>query len=417
MFTKKLVLAFLIVTLFIPVAGLAYFWNEIGPTDIETYNFYVYGGGIAYEIICEENGILVNEGTEWIEYSYYDLPIWDVETVMTATADIIAVVGNGTDSDGIYAFNFSNYEFHILQWLLNPRFINYCPADSSFYAGGEEGLFKSPDGLNWQGVPFFDGMYCKDMEVYQEHYVVSTSGNAYYSSDAGDTWTESNTLQYLSDLEVSSDGTFYGIFPDGSWSSGLYSSTDYGMNWIVEFWEPYLSCAGYDEDGNLFVGWEIAQVINFGIAQWWTDISELEFMNEGLPCLEINQITIHPLIDCINIVACTDEGMYLLSDYQNDLDPDVIPASSIQASNFPNPFNPSTEILFQLPCSGIVDLNIYNSRGQHIKSLYNGFLPAGEHSLFWNGKNDKELQLASGIYHYQITAGKNQTTGKMLMIK
>ncbi|MCF7913485.1 MAG: hypothetical protein K9M99_13245 [Candidatus Cloacimonetes bacterium] len=413
---RKLLMACIFVTLFFPAAGLAYIWSELGPTDLETYNFYIFGGGVAYEIICEENGILVNEGSEWVEYSN-NLPVWDVETVMAATADLIAVMGNGSYSDGIYGFNFSNHEFNVLLWTINPRFITYCPADTSYYAGGEDGLFSSHDGLNWENVQFFDSMNCHDMEVYQEHYVVSTSGNVYYSSDAGDTWFESDTMQYISDLEVSSDGTFYGIFPDSSWSSGLYSSTDYGLNWIVEFWSANLSSTGFDEEGNLFVGWEIAQIIEQGIACWQTDISELAYMNEGLPCLEINQITIHPLIDCINIIACTDEGIYLLTDYQNDNDPDGIPASNIQASNFPNPFNPSTEISFQLPCSGKVDLNIYNSRGQFIKSLYHGFLPAGDHSLIWNGRNESGHPLASGIYHYQIIAGNNQTAGKMLMIK
>jgi len=141
---KKLFIAF-VVTLFIPVICQAYLWTQIGSADVETYDYYLFGGGVAYEIICEENGILVNEGGDWTEYSYGNLPVWDVETVMAATADIIVVMGDGTDSDGIYGFNFSNYEFNILQWLQYPHFINYCPADSHYYAGGEEGLFKSPD--------------------------------------------------------------------------------------------------------------------------------------------------------------------------------------------------------------------------------------------------------------------------------
>lgn len=417
MFKRKLFIACILVILCIPVAGLAYIWSEIGPTGIETYNFSLFGGGIAFEVICEENGILVNEGVEWIEYSYNGLPVWDVETVMAATADIIVVMGNGSYSDGIYGFNFSNYEFIVLEWMMNPRFITYCPADSSYYAGGEGGLLTSHDGLNWESIPFFNTMNCLDMEVYQEHYVVSTSGNTYYSSDAGTTWIESNTMQNISDLEVSAYGTFYGIFPDSSWSSGLYSSSDYGMSWEVEFWSANLSSAGFDESENLFVGWEIPQPFEQGIARWWTDISELEYMNEGLPSLSINQISWHPLIDCINIIACTDSGLYLLTDYLTEIEPDHIPDVEIAASNYPNPFNPETTISFTLPYSTEISLDIYNAKGEKVRDIFKGFLPAGNNSLPWNGRNNADIQLPSGIYHYKISAGQLEEFGKMILLK
>ncbi|MDP8321892.1 MAG: FlgD immunoglobulin-like domain containing protein [Candidatus Stygibacter australis] len=413
---KKFLIAF-VITLFIPVICLAYFWSEIGPADIETYNFYVFGGGVAYEIICEENGILVNEGDEWIEYSYYDLPVWDVETVMAATADIIAVMGDGSYSDGIYGFNFINHEFNILHWMLNPRFITYCPADTSYYAGGEDGLYSSHDGFNWENVSFFDNIQCLDMEAYQEHYVVSTSGNIYYSSDAGNSWNESNTMQNLSDLVVSPSGTFYGIFPDQSWSSGLYSSGDYGMNWEVEFWSVNMSSAGFDENDNLFVGWEVPQTMEQGIACWYEDISELEYMNEGLPCFQINQISWHPQIDCINIIACTDSGLYLLTDYLTEIEPDLITNIEIATSNYPNPFNPETTISFTLPYSTVISLDIYNAKGEKVRRLFRGFLSSGENYQLWNGTNDQGDQLPSGIYHYKITAGQLEEFGKMILLK
>jgi len=413
---KKLLIAF-VITLVIPVICLAYFWSEIGFGDIETYNFYVFGGGIAYEIICEENGILVNEGGDWIEYSYGNLPVWDVETVMAATADIIAVMGDGSYSDGIYGFNFINHEFHILHGMMNPHFITYCPADTSYYAGGEDGLYSSHDGLNWENVSFFDNMQCLDMEAYQEHYVVSTSSISYYSSDAGNSWSECNTMLNLSDLVVSPTGTFYGIFPDQSWSSGLYSSADYGMNWEVEFWSPNLSSACFDENENLFVGWEVPQTMEQGIARWWEDISELEFMNEGLPCSQINQISWHPLIDCINIIACTDSGLYLLTDYLTEIEPDLITKVEIATSNYPNPFNPETCINFTLPYSSEISLEIYNVKGEKVKSLFSGFLPAGANSLMWDGNTDQGIRLPSGIYHYQIKASNTTGYGKMILLK
>jgi len=413
---KKLFIAF-VITLFIPVICQAYLWTQIGPADVETYDFHVFGGGVAYELICEENGIIVNEGDEWIEYSYYGLPVWDVETVMAATADILVVMGDGTDSDGIYGFNFSNHEFNILQWLQYPHFINYCPADSHYYAGGEDGLFKSPDGLNWQSVPFFSDINCLAMAIYESNYVVSTAPQVYYSSDAGTTWNSITPYFLFSDLEVTDSGVFYGIFPYDSYSSGLRRSDDFGMNWYVEFWDMYMTCVSWDGAGFLFTGWNVPNGNQQGFAMWHTDIGELEYMNEGLGCLQINNITWNPLIYCLNRIACTDEGLYMITGYETDTSPDHITPLNITAHNFPNPFNPETCISFTLPYSADISLEIYNAKGEKVKSLFHGFLPSGNNSLLWNGRNDHGDQLPSGIYHYKIAAGQLEEFGKMILLK
>ncbi|MCF7913486.1 MAG: T9SS type A sorting domain-containing protein [Candidatus Cloacimonetes bacterium] len=417
MIKGKLFVACILVTLFIPAAGLAYSWSEIGPTDIETYNFHAFSGDNTYEIICEENGIIVNEGAEWLEYSCYDLPVWDVETVISDSIDIIAVAGNGTDSDGIYGFNFSSHEFQLLQALLNPRFIKYCPADTSYYAGGEDGLYKSADSLLWQPVQFFEGMNCKDMAFYNEHYVVAANNDIIFSVDAGVIWEARNLFLPFCDLEVNESGEFYGIFPDNSYSSGLYKSDDYGDSWAVEIWTMYISCAGFDHIGNLFVGWNIPEGNSEGVALWRTDIMEMQYMNDGLNCLQINQISWNPLIDSDNVIACTENGIYMLTDYLTGTDPDQVVPQQITAYNYPNPFNPDTEISFFLPENAQIELKIYNSRGQQIRNLFCGNLSAGNNSLSWDGKNDQGLTLASGIYHYQLTSSNSQLTGKMLMIK
>ncbi|MDP8220148.1 MAG: FlgD immunoglobulin-like domain containing protein [Candidatus Stygibacter frigidus] len=413
---KKLLIVFVII-LFIPVISLAYFWSEIGPTDIVTYDYYVFGGGIAYEIICEENGILVNEGGEWIEYSYYGLPVWDVETVMAATADIIVIMGDGTDSDGIYGFNFINHEFNVLHWLQYPHFINYCPADSHYYASGAGGLFKSEGGLNWQSVPYFNGIYCYDMVVDGDYYVVATSNDVYYSDDAGVSWSASASYLPLCDLEVSGSGDIWGVFPGTSYSSGLWRSSDHGATWTVEFWDMYMTCVSWDGSGVLFTGWNIPNGNPQGFAKWYTDFWELEYMNEGLGCQQINNITWNPLINCLNRIACTDEGLYMITGYETDISPDQITPSNIIAHNFPNPFNPETRISFALPYSTDISLEIYNAKGEKVNSLFRGFLASGENSLLWNGRNDHGDQLPSGIYHYKITAGQLEEYGKMILLK
>ena len=82
------------------------------------------------------------------------------------------------------------------------------------------------------------------------------------------------------------------------------------------------------------------------------------------------------------------------------------------AQNFPNPFNPSTEIKFSVPTGGRASLKVYNSIGQEIAALVDGEVEAGAHSAQFNANN-----LASGTYFYQLRTGDNVATQKMMLIK
>ncbi|HPA24833.1 MAG TPA: T9SS type A sorting domain-containing protein, partial [Candidatus Cloacimonas sp.] len=98
------------------------------------------------------------------------------------------------------------------------------------------------------------------------------------------------------------------------------------------------------------------------------------------------------------------------------IDPLLTPVT-LSCCNYPNPFNPETTISFEIPESGIVSLQIYNLKGQLIRTLINDFLPTGKQSLVWNGTDNENKPVASGVYLYKIKAGKNSTTAKMLLLK
>jgi hypothetical protein len=80
--------------------------------------------------------------------------------------------------------------------------------------------------------------------------------------------------------------------------------------------------------------------------------------------------------------------------------------------NYPNPFNPSTEIRFGLPQQSDVKIEVFNILGQKVITLFEGLLPAGFHSVHWNGSNS-----SSGIYYYRITAGSYGDIKKMTLLK
>ena len=80
--------------------------------------------------------------------------------------------------------------------------------------------------------------------------------------------------------------------------------------------------------------------------------------------------------------------------------------------NYPNPFNPETNIRFSLPEDQIVNLNIYNMTGQLVESLVNERRSAGVHSVHWNASG-----VASGVYLYQLQVGGRSITQKMILMK
>lgn len=96
---------------------------------------------------------------------------------------------------------------------------------------------------------------------------------------------------------------------------------------------------------------------------------------------------------------------------------DVVPRIFFLYQNHPNPFNPVTTIRYQVPKETDVMIEIFNLLGQKVRTLVNEFKAEGYYSVEWNGKNDFEQSLPSGIYLYKMTAGSFSETKKMLLLK
>ncbi len=87
-------------------------------------------------------------------------------------------------------------------------------------------------------------------------------------------------------------------------------------------------------------------------------------------------------------------------------------------SNYPNPFNPITTISFSIPKDSNIELSVYNSKGQKVKQLVSNQLSAGQHSVVWNGVDDKSKPVSSGVYLYKLNVnGKTEAVKKCLLLK
>jgi hypothetical protein len=96
---------------------------------------------------------------------------------------------------------------------------------------------------------------------------------------------------------------------------------------------------------------------------------------------------------------------------------DITPDELALAQNFPNPFNPQTDIQFQIPESHRVTIAVYNIQGKQVRVLTDKNYEAGIHSVSWDGKNSQGLQLSTGTYFYHMRAGDFTQIKKMTLIK
>ncbi|MCK9281312.1 MAG: S8 family serine peptidase [Melioribacteraceae bacterium] len=121
------------------------------------------------------------------------------------------------------------------------------------------------------------------------------------------------------------------------------------------------------------------------------------------------------IIKLVDLKAADRFGNQVEVEYSND--DIVLPTDFILYQNYPNPFNPETTIRFALPEKANVEIAIYNILGQRVKLFNKENSPAGYHVIKWNSRNDHNVQLASGVYIYQIKAGNYVNQKKMILLK
>jgi hypothetical protein len=99
--------------------------------------------------------------------------------------------------------------------------------------------------------------------------------------------------------------------------------------------------------------------------------------------------------------------------YSNEIEVEIgNPINFALEQNYPNPFNPVTTIKFAIPISGNINLSIFNSIGEKVETLYNGFLESGFYKLDWNAN-----KYSSGIYFYRLDAENFHSVKKMILLK
>jgi len=107
---------------------------------------------------------------------------------------------------------------------------------------------------------------------------------------------------------------------------------------------------------------------------------------------------------------------YLSLNVRGDSNNSVIPAT-VALKNYPNPFNPNTTIQYALNKDGEAKLEIFNVKGQLVKTLLNGDVMKGTHSILWDGNDNAGHSVASGVYFARLKVTGQTLTQKMLLLK
>lgn len=139
---------------------------------------------------------------------------------------------------------------------------------------------------------------------------------------------------------------------------------------------------------------------SFSVSQIYLNIKNKDGTNYSFNVIDIQKITFQNLTNVID---------------QAKLDNTISIFRLMQ--NYPNPFNPSTRIDYQIPEAGNVSVKIYNSVGEIVKILDNGLKDAGYYNVVWDGKNDLNESVASGVYICQVIFNQNVLTKKIMLVK
>jgi len=99
------------------------------------------------------------------------------------------------------------------------------------------------------------------------------------------------------------------------------------------------------------------------------------------------------------------------------IDDEVLINQTVLKGNYPNPFNPETTIAFDVKGTQPVCIEIYNMKGQLIRTLVDKVKHQGHHSVIWNGRDEHGNSVASGVYHYRMRAGSYKADRRMMLLK
>jgi len=280
-------------------------------------------------------------------------------------------------------------------------------------------IFKTTDGgVNWNETSLgidesLSGIYFTDMtHGWAVGGSPSSGGSIYYTSDGGDNWIQQNipSVEFLYQV--------YFFDENHGWASG-HLGTIIATDATVPV--ELTSFSAIADQNNVTLSWSTSTETNnsgFEILRSaqndnWEKIGFVE--GQGTSTQENNYSYVDENLVAGNfsykLVQIDFDGTRTESDVVN-VEINSLPTDYSLSQNYPNPFNPSTTIKYTIPSGEFVNLRVFNSIGEEVKTLVNEYKTEGSHEVKFNAAD-----LSSGIYFYRIDTGKFSSIKKMILLK
>jgi photosystem II stability/assembly factor-like uncharacterized protein len=259
-------------------------------------------------------------------------------------------------------------------------------------------------------------------------YAGTDDSHIWLSSDYGATWNEVTgpNMPYRWVTRVAVDPTdeqiAYVTFSGLKWRDPephIFRTADMGVTWTdisSNLPDAPINAIAIDPivPEVIYIGTDVGAYISFDSGQIW------EVLGNGMPLVTVMDLKIHPTEHFL-VSGTHGRSMYKmdLSDITGlDTDEPSPVASTFELyQNFPNPFNPTTKITYNLPRGEHVRLKIFNTLGQEVRTLVNQRQSAGNQSVIWEGKDNHGKVVSSGVYVYRLSAGDEIQSRKMILLR
>ncbi len=300
------------------------------------------------------------------------------------------------------------------------------------YTASEAKIYKTTNGgLLWTALTSVQG--CKLLEVdkvntnyiYASAYSFSAGGHYLWkSADAGLTWNLATSPGWrVTDLMSSPvlEGVLYATQNAFDGNPRVYKSIDYGDSWteitnnLPDIGINGITINPYNSD-HLYLATDLGVYFSMSDGNEWYEF------NDGLPNVFTFDIHFHPVDTTVRIGTFgrgywkTKAALFSVSSI-NGGDETEISTNFTLYKNYPNPFNLTTTIHYNLHKSTNVKIKIFNETGQEIVELYSGFQNSGNHTIRWNGTNSNGLSVSSGIYFSQLSVNRVSQVQKLVLFK
>lgn len=387
---------------------------------IFSLNYYSFGQEFWQITTLSENtyGIWLNSNDDifcWVDYS-----------------KLFRSTNNGADWDLIREYS------NRIAFIDNLNRI-YITENYFLYRSTDNGNTWSGDSLHLYNNTLGDFLFLPNGDM-----LVCSHGNIFRSTDNGNNWVQVLYTNFGFGLSLNKmNGDVYATS-----DAGLFVSHDNGANW-TSIYPQHCRFVRTNNNGHLFmsVGTKIYRSIDNGSS--WTDISdpsmddyimEICFNSSSHIFTAVNSRGVYRSLNDGNsweklqyngqdlyaqyIAKDNDDYVYVgvMSNIKglyksNNSTTNIVSTSSIineydLYQNFPNPFNPSTKIKYDLPHLSLVQIKVFDVLGNEIETLVSEEKSAGRYELIWHSNN-----LSSGVYFYKIIADNFIKTKKMILLR